>query len=110
MPRLQEIVDPGHHLHVDVLAQERDQALGRRARRELLEVVVAPDVREVHHPLHHQRVEPVFPLRVRERAERGGLHLEAERFAHVLRKEAPVRLVLDHLVAAAHRCDVHLEG
>lgn len=95
-----------------MLAQEGQEALGGDPSGEILEVVVSAVVAEVHHALHHQRVERAAGAvasaapSMSDLAQGGGLHLQAQRLAHVLGDEAPVLHVLDDLVAAPHGGDV----
>jgi hypothetical protein len=93
-----------------MLSQKCNEALGGGSGRVLLEVVVAAIVGEIHYTFHHERVEALGPMHMHERAEGRSLHLEAERLTHVLGHERPDSGVLEHLVPAAHRRDMDLEG
>jgi len=73
-------------------------------------VVITTVVGEVHHGLHHNRIEPLVPLGMGYSADGCGLHLQTQRLAHRLGDETPGLLVLDDLIAAAHRCNMNLEG
>ena len=93
-----------------MVAQEGDKTLGRRAGSELLEMVVASMVREIHNAFHDERVEAPTAVHVGECAERRRLHLQPKTLPHMLGYEAPDIGILDHSVAAAHRGDVQPEG
>ncbi|KFE71740.1 hypothetical protein DB31_0001 [Hyalangium minutum] len=105
----QEVIDAGDAVHIEVVTQERNQALGGGPGGELLEVVIPAGVGEVHHALHHHRIELLVSLGMGHGTEGRRLHLQAQRLAHGFRDEGPDLLILDHLAAAAHRRDMDLE-
>ena len=86
-----------------VRAEKRDQTLSGGSCCELLEVVVLVEVAEVHRRLHHDLIDIV---KVRNRTDSGGLHLDAE--------DLPVRAgqlvedlrVTNHIVPGRDRTNV----